>query len=279
MRPYIDAHSHIGWTITRDPIVGQSTGRYMARMAASGVVAAIIGPTAVGSPQARGMLDTQEQNTVITRACQQFPDRFPIGLALIELRHERDGVTELERATNEGGLRGIMWHPSGGNVPMARLYPFLEVAAMGKGLCLLHSKATDTAALARRFPELTFLSFAGPEEAADLCAPLENIVFEVLQRPRGAGSEWDFARLVDRVGSERIVFGSDAPYYDWRVLQATLESADVSESIKDRIAYENAVSLIRRFVPDWSMPTQPVVPPQVYPPDELWAAKGERFIS
>jgi len=279
MRPYIDAHSHIGWTITRDPIVGQSTGRYMARMASSGVVAAAIGPTAVGSPQARGVLDTQEQNQVIARACQQFPDRFPIGLALIELRHERAGVTELERAMQQDGLRGIMWHPSGGSMPMPRLYPFLEVAAMGKGLCLLHGKAADNAALARRFPELTFVAHAGHEEAVTLCAPLDNIIFEVVQRPRGAGSEWDFAQLVNQLGSERILFGSDAPYYDWRVLQAALEAAAVSEAIKDRIAYQNAISLVRRFVPNWTLPADPVVSPQRYPTEELWAVRGERFIS
>ena len=127
-----------------------------------------------------------------------------IGLALIELRHERAGVTELERAMQQDGLRGIMWHPSGGSMPMPRLYPFLEVAAMGKGLCLLHGKAADNAALARRFPELTFVAHAGHEEAVTLCAPLDNIIFEVVQRPRGAGSEWDFAQLVNQLGSERI---------------------------------------------------------------------------
>jgi predicted TIM-barrel fold metal-dependent hydrolase len=247
-------------------------------MASSGVVAAIIGPTAVGSPQARGVLDTQDQNEVIARACQQFPDRFPIGLALIELRHERAGVTELERAVHEDGLRGIMWHPSGGGIPMARLYPFLEVAAMVKGICLLHGKAADNAALARRFPGLTFVAHAGHEEAVELCAPLDNIVFEVVQRPRGRGSEWDFGRLVDQLGSERIVFGSDAPYYDWRVLQAALEATDVPEATKDRIAYQNAVSLIQRFCPDWELPTKPVVPPQLTPQEELWATKGERFL-
>ena len=49
---------------------------------------------------------------------------------------------------------GVMWHP-GGVSPERRLYPFLEVAATWKGLCLLHETPARTASFARRFPDLT----------------------------------------------------------------------------------------------------------------------------
>lgn len=171
-----------------------------------------------------------------------------------------------------------MWHPAGGGMPLARLYPFLEIAAMRKGLCLLHGGGTDTAALARLFPGLTFLVNAGAEGAMELCAPLDNAWFEIVQRPSDPTSMWDFGKLVDQLGSERIVFGSDAPYYDWRILQRALESAAVSETIKDRIAYQNALSLIRAFVPGWSPPTAPPIPPRLDPNGELWTARGERLL-
>jgi len=276
MRPYVDVHSHIGWTITRDPIVGQTTGRYMARMATSGVVAAIIGPTAVGSSLERGVLDIQAQNEVISRACRQFPDRFPIGLALVELRLGDAGVEEVERALAIGGLKGLMYHPCGGSMPLERLYPYLEVAAMVKGLCLMHGKPSVIAELARRFPEAAFIVHAG--SGVELCAPLDNVWFEVVQRPRGPGSEWDFAQLVDQVGSEHILFGGDTPYYDYRVTQASLEASDISGEIKDRIAHRNAVTLIQRFRPDWGLPQEPVVAPQQYSMNELWCTKGERLL-
>jgi predicted TIM-barrel fold metal-dependent hydrolase len=278
MRPYIDAHVHIGWTITRDPIVGQTTGRYMARMATSGIVAAIAGPTAVGSSLARGILDIQAQNEVISRACRQFPERFPIGLALVELRVGDAGVEEVARALTTGGLKGLMYHPSGGGMPLARLYPYLEVAAMAGGLCLLHGRAGETAELARRFPEATFVVHAGQDDITETCAPLDNVWFEVVQRPHGAGSERDWARLVDQLGVERIVFGGDTPYYDYRVTQISLEAAQIGEDTKDRIAYRNAVTLIRTFRPDWSLPQGPVLAPQQYPTEELWAARGERLL-
>ncbi len=275
MRHYIDVHCHIGMSITYDPIAGQNTGLCLGRMASAGIAAAIIGPTAVGSPQARGALDTRDQNAVISRACRQFPDRFPIGLALIEIRHGSAGVEALERELSDAGLMGVMWHP-GGVSPERRLYPFLEVAAMWKGLCLLHETATKTASIAQRFPNLTFIQHADPE-AVEVCRDLENVWFEIVQVPKGADSKWDFAGLINQVGNERLMFGGDAPYYDYRILQAELESANIDEESRDRIAHKNAARLIQQFRPDWELPAEKLSPPQAYTEAELWTVEDDRL--
>ena len=127
MRPYFDVHCHIGITVSRDPVVGQSIGRYLARMASAGVAGAIISPTP-GGPQARGVLETRDQNEVISKGCRLYPERFPIGLAIVEVRHERVGVEELERAMEEGGLLGFMCHPGASGNPLGgELHPFLDL--------------------------------------------------------------------------------------------------------------------------------------------------------
>ena len=275
MRPYIDVHCHIGLSITYDPIAGQNTGLCLGRMASAGIAAAIIGPTAVGSPQARGLLDTRDQNAVISRACRRYPERFPIGLALIELRHGDAGVEALERELTGSGLIGVMWHP-GGVSPERRLYPFLEVAAMWKGLCLLHETPARTASFARRFPDLTFIQHAG-EEAVEVCGGLENVWFEIVQRPKGEDSHWDFVGLINQVGNERLMFGGDAPYYDYRILQAELESANIDEESRDRIAHKNAARLIRQFRPDWELPAEKLSLPQMYTEAELWTVEDDRL--
>ena len=243
------------------------------------MAAAIIGPTALGAPIARGVLDTRDQNDTISRAVRGNSERFPLGLALVELRHERAGVDEIERALNEGGLRGIMYHPGATSLG-EQLYPHLEVCATkGEGLCLLHADPQITARYARRFPNLTFLVWASDlEDAVELCKPLENVWFEVVQKPIGRSS-WDYSELVKRLGSERILFGSDVPYYDYRVLQNSIESSDLDENTKDRIAYGNGVNLIQKFCPDWRLNQEPPQPPQVYDDEELWAAKNDRFIT
>ena len=272
MRLYVDVHCHIGTTITYDPAVGQSTGRCLGRMASAGVVAAVVGPTAVGSSQIRGLLDTNDQNAIIVRACRQFPDRFPIGLALVELRHGQVGVDALEETLVEGGLKGIMWHPAGMTFER-QLYPFLEVASLGGGLCLLHESPARTAAYARRFPNLTFIVHAGVEEEIESCRQLDNIWFEIVQRPKGPKSDWDLPQLVKQLGSERILFGTDLPYYDFRILQAQVESASIDETTRDRIAFQNAVTLIQRLRPDWKPPREAAASPQNYTYEELWDPK------
>jgi predicted TIM-barrel fold metal-dependent hydrolase len=244
-------------------------------MASAGIAAAIIGPTAVGSPQARGILDTRDQNAVISRACRQYPGRFPIGLALIEIRHGSAGVEALERELTENGLMGVMWHP-GGVSPERRLYPFLEVAAMGKGLCLLHETPARTASFARRFPDLTFIQHA-EAEAVEVCRGLENVWFEIVQVPKGAGSKWNFSGLINQMGNERLMFGGDAPYYDYRILQAELESANIDDESRDRIACHNAVTLIQQFRPDWELPAERLSPPRIYTEAELWTAEDNRL--
>lgn len=277
MRPYVDVHVHIGMTVDRDPQVGQNTPKCLARMADTNVLSAIIGPTAVGSPITRGLLDIMDQNDAISRACRSFPDRFPIGLALIELRLERAGVTELERAMSEGGLKGVMYHPTAGGIK-GELVPFVEIASMYKGLCLLHGRPADIATYAKQFAQATFLVSAVHDDVAEYCRDLDNVWFGVVQLPKGPGAEWDFAKLVDQLGNERIVFGSDTPYFDYRIIQAQIEAAPVDEETKDRIAYRNAINLVKRFTAEWELPAQPVVAPQNYAPEQLWAARGERLL-
>lgn len=286
MRPYIDVHCHIGMTVSRAPVVGQSVGRYMGRMASAGVVAAILCPTS-GGPQARGVLDTQDQDEVISQACRRYPDRFPVGLGVVEVRHERAGVAELARAMGEGGLMGFACHPAlSGHSLHGELHPFLEVVAMHKGLCLLHQAGStaNIAAYARRFPDVTFLmghvsmNKPGHFDAIEHCGPYENVLFDIAQKPEGADESWDLVHLVNALGRERIMFGSDAPYYNFRLVQAQIENAKLDEATKDRLAYQNAVALIHRFRPDWTLPTTPVTPPQQYTDEELWAARGNRLL-
>ncbi len=286
MRPYFDVHCHIGMTVSRAPVVGQSVGRCMARMASAGVVGAIPCPTA-GGPQARGVLDTRAQNEVIASACQRYPERFPIGLGIVEVRHEQAGVDELDRAMSKSGLVGFACHPGlSGHSLGGELHAFLEVVAMGNGLCLLHQAGStrNIAAYSRRFLEVTFIighvsmNKAGHYDAIEHCGSCENVWFDVAQKPEGADASWDVAHLVNALGSERIMFGSDLPYYDFRVVQAQIESANIDEDAKERIAYQNAVRLVQKFRPNWTLTTEPISPPQIYTEEEIWAAKGARLL-
>ena len=286
MRPYIDVHCHIGTTVSRSPSVGQSVGRYMARMASAGVTAAILSPTA-GGRQAQGVQDTRRQNEEVAHACRAFPDRFPLGLAGVEVRHEDAGVDELRRSMVDDGLVGFMCHPAlSGHSLGAELHPLLEVVAERGGVCLLHQAGStaNIAAYARRFPSITFIighvsmNRQTHDDAIRHCSDIDNIWYDIAQKPTPEQPEWNLKHLLGGLSVERLMFGSDAPYYDFRLVQRLVEEADVADAAKEAIAHGAATRLVQSLRPQWRPPTVEVTPPQRYTDDEMWAARGPRLL-
>ena len=288
MRPYFDVHCHIGMTVStvsRAPVVGQSVGMCLGRMASADVIGAIPCPTA-GGPQARGVLDTRTQNETIANACRKYPERFPIGLGIVEVRHEQAGADELDRAMQDDGLVGFVCHPAlSGHSLEGELHVFLEVVGMHNGLCLLHQAGStrNIAIYAQRFPTITFIighvsmNKAGHLDAIEQCGNQENVWFDVAQKPEGADESWDLVHLVNNLGNDRIMFDSDLPYYDFRLVQAQIETANLDDETKERIAYQNAVRLVQQFRPDWLPTLTPITPPQLYLEQEMWDANGARL--
>src|SRR5689334_17810364 len=160
--PYVDVHAHVGTTVNRTPPVGQSFEKYLARMAQSNIVAAIPS-TAGGGPRERGILDVRDQNDATAAGCRRYADRFPIGLALVEVGFGQAAADEIERAMAQAGLAGLMCHPGmSGHALDAVLYPSLEVVDARGGLALLHvggrgAEPPAAAELARRFRRTTFI--------------------------------------------------------------------------------------------------------------------------
>lgn len=285
MHPYFDVHCHIGMTVSRAPVVGQSVGRCLARMASANVIGAIPCPTA-GGPQARGVLDTRTQNEVIANACKKYPERFPLGLGIVEVRHEQAGVDELDRAMGNDGLVGFVCHPAlSGHSLGAELYAFLEVVGMHNGLCLLHQAGStrNISAYAKRFPSVTFIighvsmNKAGHLDAIEQCRTQENIWYDVAQKPEGADDSWDLVHLVNNLSTDRIMFGSDLPYYDFRLVEAQIETAQIDDATKEKIAYKNAIRLVKQYRADWTPTLTPIIPPQNYSEIEIWEANGVRL--
>lgn len=265
-RPYIDMHHHFGRTINRYPSTGVNLPMAMARFSQTNTVASLSMPVATGSPITEGVKDIRDINEMAARARQVYPDRFPLVLGIAEVRFGERGLEELDKAMSELDLDGFVDHPPFNESSL----PFIEVAAAYGGLCNLHCQTPLMGKIARTFPGLTFIVHASGE-AVERFASLDNIIYEVVQYPEGRDTVWDFKELADKVGSRRIVYGGDQPYYDFRVLQQKIEQADIEEELKDRIAWGNALELIRRFRPHWEMPSGPMKAPRIYDDDQLWA--------
>jgi predicted TIM-barrel fold metal-dependent hydrolase len=285
--PYVDVHAHIGTTVNRTPPVGQSFEKYLARMAHTNVVAAIPS-TAGGGPRERGILDVREQNDATAAGCRRYPDRFPIGLALLEAGFGQAAADEIERAMTQAGLAGLMCHPGmSGHALDAVLYPSLEVVDARGGVALLHvggrrAEPSAAADLARRFRRTSFImahvsmNEAEHRESIAAFAGLENVWCDFAQHPsdvttgEGAGGAWDIADLVRGLSAGRLLFGSDTPYYDYRRLQEDIEAARIDAPRKDRITWANAVDLIRRVRPNWTPPKSPPAVPDEFAGVDVW---------
>jgi predicted TIM-barrel fold metal-dependent hydrolase len=280
-RPYIDVHAHIGDTINRAPPVGQTIEKYLARMADSSVYAAIPFPAA-GYPLARGVADTRDQNEMIAAGCREHPSRFPIGLGVAEVRLLQAGVDELERAMRDDGLLGFMVHCGiSGHALGEELYPWLEVVDARGGIAMIHvgerGPAARAAVYARRFKNTTFLMAHVStnrrlyQQAVEHLARLDNVWADFAQHPQESAPPFGVEHVVEGFGAGRLLFGSDIPYYDYRIVQRQIESAPLSEDVKDRIAYRNAVDLIKRFKPQWQLEKTPVPMPAAFAGTNLWS--------
>ncbi len=268
-RPYIDIHNHLGRTINRAPTVGQNAAMCLSRFSETNVIAAFTMPTAVGSPIPNGRADLRAHNETVARACRDFPSAFPIGFALAEVRFGTVAIDDLDKAMSELNLIGFVDHPP---FNLSSL-PLIEVAASRGALCNLHCHTELMGQIAKMFPSATFITHANAYAIENL-ARLDNVIFEVLQYPDGRGTVWDFKKVVDAVGSDRVYYGGDLPYYDYRFMQNKLEASNITEDIKDKIAWRNARELIRRFNPAWEMSAAPPAAVRQYRPEKLWSVEA-----
>jgi predicted TIM-barrel fold metal-dependent hydrolase len=250
-RHIIDAHSHIGRTIANG--IGQDVESWLAAMDAAGISQSIIS-VAAGGLQAEGLADTKRANDVIAGAVKAHPDRFPIGLASIEVRHGEAGLVEVRRAMMELGLSGLVFHATfeGFGVESPVFETILKALAQGPALVLMHS-TPDTraspraiAAVAERFPQIEFLLghpvFTEDQRVQCVSAVQahSNLNLDLAYQADSATTEF----FVREVGAGRVLYGSDAPYFDPVQVIASIEVADITEADREQIFSGNAQRLI-----------------------------------
>jgi len=255
----VDVHAHIGRTIASGE--GQSATECLAAMATAGVGQAFLSPVA-GGRQVDGVLDTMRENDAIAAAVRAHPDRFPIGLAGVEVRHEERALAELERAFDTLGLHGLAFHAifQGFTVGTGTvLDPLLDLADQHGALCLMHAMPEAGAfsmespraigRLADRYPHVTFImghpAITEDQRAVAIEAALgrENLHLDLAFQCSSETVEV----LVRALGAERVLFGSDSPFRDAGATIASVEAARITDAAKARILGANARELIARF--------------------------------
>ena len=239
----IDAHAHV-----LPPRTAGVAFRYtqpeemIAAMDRIGIDRACVSP--LGSMSANDeMLDW------VTR----FPDRF-IGFVLINPRYPDDIVPTLERCFENPGVLGIgevhatsyqHMYPITG----AAYQPMWDFAAGRRIPVLIHSGPMSEAVrcsptligeVAERNPGFPILighcgaydSWAMLDEAIGVAAQNDEVYLEISAMGRFYGV---LEYIVRHLGSDKVVFGSDAPFHDWTAEIAHVACSKLSEEDKAKI--------------------------------------------
>jgi uncharacterized protein len=160
-------------------------------------------------------------NRDVATAVRRWPDRF-FGFVATAPGFGRAVLTdELRRCFDEWGFRGIKVHNAYERLPFRDaiglpefedgLNAVWEFAAARRAPVLCHGYVS--AAVARRYPEARFLAAhtGGCRDAVPEYRDLPNVYFDTASSGTMRGN---IEYLVEHLGAERVVFGTDMPYAD-----------------------------------------------------------------
>ena len=130
--------------------------------------------------------------------------------------------------------------------------PYYDYLERTHKLLLLHTwggsaydGVENVLAIARRFPRLHIIcghSFFGTQkEGAEALKPFENVYFELTAIPIVRGYLED---IVDILGSERVLFGTDLPWFSTMHGAGMVLGAQITDHDRENIFYRNGQRLL-----------------------------------
>ena len=186
-----------------------------------------------------------QMNNYIADCVKKHPTRI-IGFGRVDPRRE-DAIKELNRIRNGLGLTGLKLHPI---VECFRPdHPFFSkffqkinqlnlpvLFHTGSGF----SSSGFVLKIAKKYPKLPIILGHLREASVNALKMTENIYVET------SGTLPEFIELSADIDEDRILFGSDVPYYRYPTQIAIVETAEISEEAKRKIFYENFQKLFNQ---------------------------------
>jgi predicted TIM-barrel fold metal-dependent hydrolase len=168
-----------------------------------------------------GIVNTRWMNDMVAGYVAKHPDRFPVGIGIVEVQHGEASLQELERMAKDLKLRGVAWHHADNGIQINHPYmrPLLKKVQELKLIPFIHVREKEYEAwwrlevLAEEFPDLTFVALSGLETSDDLTHAQQigrrrkNILMDIA--PFVHGSESAIESFVKRFGAERLFFGTN----------------------------------------------------------------------
>lgn len=250
----IDSHAHLGPVLLHAgralPVDAVTADQTVAMMDRSGIDKAIIfaplwkhGPT--NDP------DYYLGNYAIAEACGLYPERF-IGYARVNPNREGAALREFRHCLDDFKLKGLILHPEWESfMPDDKtiMWPLAEMCAEYGVPLTFHTGYYPTCQpmlfvpLAEAFPNVPiYLKHIGYEywrDAIHLAKRYPNCYVETAANSTCA----EIYAAIRYCGAEKVVYGSDFPYIDPRVVIKKIEALPISQHDKDLIFYKNTAKI------------------------------------
>jgi len=236
--PVFDAHAHVGGMAGWDPPPLEQQVAEMDRvgidLAAVSASRALVGDIAAG-------------NDEVAEAIRRFPGRF-VGYCHVSGNFPETMARELERCFAIEGFRGIKVYQVGCPYDDERFGPAWEFARERGAPVLAHTWGGDLTGLdkaAEQNPDVNFLAAHSGSafayrpyiEAAQKCP---NLYLDITYSREHTGM---IEHFVERLGPDRIVWGSDAPCFSMSHQLGKILFARIPDEAKRKIIHTTAARL------------------------------------
>jgi len=195
-----------------------------------------------------------DANAFIANAMEKVPDRI-FGFVRVNPHLQENALNSIEHCIKSKGFKGIKLHPRNEAFPINSeklVFPIAELAGKLKVPLLFHTGDPDTYGfaqptlvgdLADYFPEVTIIvGHMGKrlyEDAILVASWFDNVILEIsFQSPR------EIMRAVERVGADRIVYGSDMPFGIPEIAMMSVKLCKISEKEKELILGLNMARIL-----------------------------------
>lgn len=242
----IDSHCHIGhW---HNFYIPENNAEGMLKsMGSLGIeIACITAHASIGPNYKYG-------NDIVMEAVKKYPERF-IGYVTISPHYPEDMKNELKRGFSVPGMLAIKLHPSSHRCPIDyKNYKIAyETAEQKKCPILIHVFSIVDVGIVNKLADLYpgaqfIMGHAGGdvrsmEVAIEAVNRHSNIYVDLASSSAFEGNvEW----LTKEMGSQKVLFGSDMPFYDPKPTFGRIAMADISNDDKANILGLNMKKLLK----------------------------------
>ena len=186
-----------------------------------------------------------EMNDYIAQCVKKHPKRLE-GFGRTDPRRGEQAIQELTRMKEKLNLSGLKLHPM---VECFRpdhpfFTKFFQKTADLNLPILFHtgdgfSSPGLIAGIAKKHPKLPIILGHLKEGCLNVMKSFDNVYVET------SGTIPEFVEMAVEIDADRILFGSDAPYYRYPVQMAVIDAARISLKEKQKVYYDNLHKLFK----------------------------------